>query len=193
MTPSVARALSARGAPWLPDHRLLSIRTSAIAPGTRQQVDPERARSDGTARYQCTVALLPASRVRRTLMALAQRAQPRSVRKTCQFLNMALDRVFVVSYGPGWHPHPHRNGPGPRGRDSTASEAMQASSTTAQYTLPLRLGCSVAAGDRSWSGAGRVNCRFTRSLAGRCLMLRPRPAAGHPLIPARRIGICTAP
>jgi hypothetical protein len=48
-------------------------------------------------------------------MALAQRAAAKRAQDVPVFEHGA-HRVFVVSYGPGWHPHPHPNGPGPRGR-----------------------------------------------------------------------------
>jgi hypothetical protein len=39
------------------------------------------------------------------------------------------------------------------------------SSTTAQYTLPSRVGCSVMSVTHNWFGAGRLKSRLTRSAA----------------------------
>ena len=42
------------------------------------------------------------------------------------------------------------------------------SRTTAQYTFPSRVGCSVMSLSHSWFGAGRENSRSTRSSAVGC-------------------------
>jgi hypothetical protein len=84
----------------------------------------------------------------------------------------------------------HAEGAGDQGRgrvvsiDQPTTRREQASRTTAQYSLPSRVGCSVMSVTQSWSRSARVNCRLTRSLAvasGRS----PRRNWGRPVTPCR--------
>ena len=67
------------------------------------------------------------------------------------------------------------------------------SSTTAQYTLPSRVGCSVISVTHNRFGAARAKSRLTRSSGvGVSRLGRGRRLPGRPLIPARRINNSTA-
>lgn len=78
--------------------------------------------------------------------------------------------------------------------DQPTTRREQASSTTAQYNLPSRVGCSVMSVTHSWLRPARANWRLTRSVAvasGRS----PRRNLGRPVTPcrpARRISNSTA-
>ena len=52
--------------------------------------------------------------------------------------------------------------------DQPTTRREHASSTTAQYTLPSRVGCSVISVTHNSSVASRANCRPTRSVAAAC-------------------------
>src|SRR5215211_8423510 len=55
--------------------------------------------------------------------------------------------------------------------DQPTTRRENTSSTTQQYTLPSRVGCSVISVTHNWSGAGRSNRRSTRSAAVALLAL----------------------
>ena len=62
------------------------------------------------------------------------------------------------------------------------------SSTTAQYTLPSRVGCSVMSVTHNWFGAGLAKSRSTGSTAvGVSCFGRGLRRLGRPLIPLRRM------
>src|SRR6059058_6033526 len=49
--------------------------------------------------------------------------------------------------------------------DQPTTRRLNASSTTAQYTFPSRVGCSVMSVTHNWLGRSRMNIRSTRSSA----------------------------
>ena len=78
--------------------------------------------------------------------------------------------------------------------DQPTTRREQASSTTAQYSLPSRVGCSVMSVTHSWSRPARANWRLTR-LAAVASGRNPRRYLGRPVTPcrpARRIRSSTA-
>ena len=78
--------------------------------------------------------------------------------------------------------------------DQPTTRRDQASSTTAQYTLPSRVGCSVMSVTQSWSRSDRPKLRSTRSDAVATLaILRNLGLPVTPSMPARRISSSTAP
>ncbi len=77
--------------------------------------------------------------------------------------------------------------------DQPTTRRLHASSTTQQYTLPSRVGCSVMSVTHSWSGSGRAKFRSTRSRAvGPPVAFRRRRLPGSPWIPARAMSIVMA-
>jgi hypothetical protein len=72
--------------------------------------------------------------------------------------------------------------------DQPTTRRLKASSTTAQYTLPSRVGCSVMSVSHSRFGSVLANSRFTRSDAvGVFGTLRYFGRPGSPARPRRRI------
>jgi hypothetical protein len=71
---------------------------------------------------------------------------------------MAMPRALVTSAAVG-----------AAAMDQPTTRRENTSSTTAQSTLPSRVGCSVLSVTQSWSGSSRVNCRPTRSVAVACV------------------------
>lgn len=65
--------------------------------------------------------------------------------------------------------------------DQSTTLREKVPSTTAQYTLPSRVGCSVMSVTHNWFGDERVKPQLTRSLAVGGLVLWPRaPATRQP-------------
>src|SRR4051794_39685497 len=66
-------------------------------------------------------------------------------------LSMAMPNAFVTSAEVG-----------DESMDHPTTRREYVSSTTAQYTLPSRVRCSVVSVTQSWSGSARTNSRSTR-------------------------------
>jgi len=67
--------------------------------------------------------------------------------------------------------------------DQPTTRRLNTSRTTAQYTLPSLVGCSVMSVTQSWSRFSRANCRCTRSSA--VATLGTRRYRGRPESPCR--------
>jgi hypothetical protein len=103
---------------------------------------------------------------------------------------MAMPRALVTS-GVAWW----------LSIDQPTTRRENTSSTTQQYTLPSRVGCSVISVTHNWSGAGRSKRRSTRSAVVAMLALRLKPfrSPGSPRRPWIRmilrtvLGLTTTP
>jgi hypothetical protein len=97
-------------------------------------------------------------------------------------VSMAMLKAFVTSAAAGAAP-----------MDQPTTRREYASSTTAQYTSPSRVGCSVMSVTHNRNGASRENGRPPRSVAvafGADFRYRGRPEM--PRMPAARISRSTA-